>query len=202
MSPRRSRTTGPSPARQLTLIAPDPTQAWVSKIQAAWQKSVTAILETGRVLIDAKDELPRGAFLAMVQLKLPFNRITAYRLMTIAGHPILTNVSHVKHLPPSWGTLYELTRLDETVLLARIEDGTINPKMERKHVAELREPGPKLPKQPRLIDPVDRCTMAVRSLVLDAARGMPSDRWGELFAALRDELADCEKTAAKHRGAE
>ncbi len=31
--------------------------------------------------------------------------------MAIAQHPILSKVAHGQHLPPSWGTLYELTQL-------------------------------------------------------------------------------------------
>jgi hypothetical protein len=40
-------------------------------------------------------------------------------------------------LPPSWGTLYELTKLDDDTLLALIEDDTINPKLERKQAEAL-----------------------------------------------------------------
>jgi N6-adenosine-specific RNA methylase IME4 len=43
----------------------------------------------------------------------------------------------VQHLPASWGTLYELTKLDDDQFEARIEDGTINPDMERKAISTL-----------------------------------------------------------------
>jgi hypothetical protein len=43
----------------------------------------------------------------------------------------------VSHLPSSWGTLYELTKLPETQFKAKLSDGTINPKMERRDVAAL-----------------------------------------------------------------
>lgn len=61
--------------------------------------------------------------------------------------------------------------------------------------------GEKLPKQNHPIDPVDRCAMTIRSTVLQATRDLPPERWTELFAALRDELADVEKTAESHRDA-
>lgn len=35
----------------------------------------------------------------------------AQRLMQIASNPALANATHVSLLPPSWGTLYELSRL-------------------------------------------------------------------------------------------
>jgi hypothetical protein len=191
--------------RQLTLILPstDPSKSWVARIQAAWQKSVASILETGRLLIEAKgDPEMKGRFEAMVKLKLPFNASTARRLMIIAQHAVISNRAHGHALPPSWRTLYELTKLDHTELAARIEDGTINPKIERKDVDELRGKkrkgrAPKLPKQNHPIDPLDCCTMRVRSVVLDATRNLPRERWDELFAALRDELADCESTAKR-----
>jgi hypothetical protein len=59
---------------------------WTSRIAAAWQKGVEAILETGRLLIEAKAALRHGEFKSMIQLKLPFNPGTAQRLMAIARH--------------------------------------------------------------------------------------------------------------------
>jgi len=39
-------------------------------------------------------------------------------LMAIAEHSVIGNVHHGGHLPPSWTTLYELTKLDNETLLA------------------------------------------------------------------------------------
>jgi hypothetical protein len=50
----------------------------------------------------------------------------------LAGHPVISNAEHVRHLPPSWGTLYQLTKVEPAVLKAAIKDGRVNPKMERK----------------------------------------------------------------------
>jgi hypothetical protein len=106
------------------------------RISAAWGKQVASILETGQALIDAKDELEYGSFEAMVQQKLPFEPRTARRLMAIAKCNLLR--THVSDLPASWGTLYELTRLPLEMLRAKLNDGTINPKTERKDVARWR----------------------------------------------------------------
>jgi Protein of unknown function (DUF3102) len=67
---------------------------WTSRIAAVWQKGVEAILETGRLLIEAKAALKHGEFKSMVQLKLPFNPGTAQRLMAIARHPVISNAAH------------------------------------------------------------------------------------------------------------
>jgi hypothetical protein len=32
--------------------------------------------------------------------------------MAVAEHPVLSNSAHVQNLPPSWGTLYELTKAE------------------------------------------------------------------------------------------
>lgn len=44
---------------------------------------------------------------------LPFGRQTAYKLMAVAADKRLAGVAHVRTLPASWGTLYELTKLDD-----------------------------------------------------------------------------------------
>jgi Protein of unknown function (DUF3102) len=53
--------------------------------------------------------------------------------------------------------------------------------------------------RPKAIGPIDRCTMAVRSTVLEIMREMDAASWDELFVALRDELADLEKVAARRK---
>jgi hypothetical protein len=49
----------------------------------------------------------------MIEAELPFKRSTAHKLMAISADERLSNVSHGKHLPPSWTKLYELTRLPD-----------------------------------------------------------------------------------------
>jgi hypothetical protein len=117
--------------------AAGPSNAWAERISAIWQQSTAAIIETGRLLIQARDNLDHGQWLKMVQAELPFNQRTAQRLMAIAQHPVLSNTTHVPHLPSSWGTLYELTKLPSVELEAKISDGSINPRLERRDVAAL-----------------------------------------------------------------
>ena len=45
--------------------------------------------------------------------KVPFGVRTAQFLMAIAEHSILSNTKHASLLPPSWMTVYELTKLVE-----------------------------------------------------------------------------------------
>jgi hypothetical protein len=60
----------------------------------------------------------------------------------VAEHPKLSNATHVSLLPPSWGTLYALSKLPLATLKARLADGSITPKLERKDVAKLKSHGP------------------------------------------------------------
>jgi hypothetical protein len=116
---------------------------------------VANIIERGRVLIQAKDELPHGSFESMV--KRHFDLDHARRLMRITRHPILSNQAHALVLPPSWMTLYELTKLPEDVLLAKLKDGTINPKIERKDVTAIlmaMKPAPLTGLRARIFDAV------------------------------------------------
>lgn len=109
-------------------------ESWARRIGGAWQKSVDAIFETGRLIAEAKAALPHGAFTDMVETKLPFGARAAQRLMAIAADEKLTNPTHVSHLPASWGTLYELTKLDTETFQRRIKEGTIRPDMQRREV--------------------------------------------------------------------
>jgi Protein of unknown function (DUF3102) len=110
---------------------------WAARISAAWRQSVDSIIETGRLLLAAKADpkMQHGEWGTMVESDLPFNRHTAHKLMQIAGDKRLTNVSQGKHLPPSWTTLYELTKLDDDTFDQKLRDGSINPEMKRKDVA-------------------------------------------------------------------
>jgi hypothetical protein len=112
-------------------------QTYIREINAAWQMSLQSVLETGRLLIEAKKQLPHGDFEAMIRNDLQFSPQTARKIMSIAAHPVISNRAHVRDFPSSWGTLYELTKVPEQKLLAKISDGTINPKMERKQAVAL-----------------------------------------------------------------
>jgi hypothetical protein len=104
--------------------------SWVARIRAAWQKSFDGIIEVGRLLVEAKEVL-HGDFIAMVESELPFKRRTAHRLMAVAQDERLSNGTHGSHFPPSWRSLYEISRLDDATFAAKIADGTINPECQR-----------------------------------------------------------------------
>jgi DUF3102 family protein len=114
---------------------------WLSGPQPApfsFIGSVDSIITVGRLIAEAKAELRHGEFSAMIRADLPFGPRTARRLMAVAQHPVIAKGTHASVLPPSWTTLYELTRLPEETLEAKIAEGVIHAGIERKDVAALR----------------------------------------------------------------
>jgi N6-adenosine-specific RNA methylase IME4 len=87
------------------------------------------MIEIGRLLNQAKDSLQHGEFLKMIEGELPFSRSTAARFMKISGDRRI--VANVQHLPAAWGTMYELTKLDDVTFEARLAAGKIHPDMAR-----------------------------------------------------------------------
>ena len=126
-------------------------QQAVKRITAAWQKSVSGIIECGRLLNEAKAEFPPGEFTVMVDEDLPFSARTSEYLMAIARDQRLVNPHHGSLLlPANWRTMAELTTLSDDEFARGIETGAINPDMTGRAVAALKtkpeiEPPPAKP---------------------------------------------------------
>jgi hypothetical protein len=61
---------------------------------------------------------------------------TARMLMQIAEHKVIGNRNHGSELPPSWRTLYELTKVPEPELRRALSDGRIAANLTRRHLDE------------------------------------------------------------------
>jgi predicted ArsR family transcriptional regulator len=138
----------------LALIDPQRTwQDYVERITVTWRRSIASIIETGRLLNEAKADIPHGVFEMMVASKLPFGPRSARMFMAVASNSVLVSVKYIAVLPPSWATLYELSTFPPNILEQKLMDGTITPKMERKDVLELKANClPKEPSKSSLID--------------------------------------------------
>jgi N6-adenosine-specific RNA methylase IME4 len=140
---------------------------WAARITATWRQAFESIIETGRLLIAAKVDLPHGAFLDMIKADLPFGPSTVQRLMVVARDERLSNTAHGQFLPPSWRTLYELTKLPDEELQARIADGTIHADMQRRDIAVV----------------VKKARRAEREVELGAKQlALPQRRYGHIVA--------------------
>lgn len=113
--------------------------AWALLINGAYRRTYESTIETGRLLIAAKEKLAQhGTWLPMLQEKLDFSPDNAQRLMAIARDERLTNTEHVRFLPRSPSTLYLLSRLSDDQFARGLAEKIIRPDMERKDVEILR----------------------------------------------------------------
>jgi hypothetical protein len=145
---------------------------WAPRINAEWRKSVEGILNVGRELIAAKQACEHGEFLRMfkghdkaVSEPLPFGRQAGEQLMAVARCEPIANCQHVSSLPQSWGTLYELTKLDDETLIAGIKAGEITPETTRAQAAALRSDSVDQPDQPPHEEMADAVEKAVARFI-------------------------------------
>lgn len=117
--------------------AADDPGRWAPVIMEAWGRSVTAVIETGRLLAEAKAAVAHGDWERLCDEMLPFGSRTAQRLMQIAAHDRLSNPTHASLLPSSWVTLEALSRLDNETFDAAVEAGVITPTLERRRARRL-----------------------------------------------------------------
>jgi hypothetical protein len=113
-------------------------QDWADRINASWDAAVKNFIETGRGLLASRASHQHGQWDRLfkdhpchVARPIRCTRQTAFRLMAIAKHPILSDVTHVYLLPRHWGTLYELTKLPEWFLKRLLTQGRIHPELTR-----------------------------------------------------------------------
>lgn len=133
-------------------VLPHPTprrREWAKQITTRWHEARQAIIDLGQMLIEAKEDLPHGEWLAMIQSDLPFGEDAAQRLAKIARNSVLSNTAHARYLPTSREPLYEMTKLPVPVLEQRLADGSITPettvadvkRMRREHRRALEDEG-------------------------------------------------------------
>lgn len=137
-----------------------------------WRKSVEAVVEVGRLLMQAKRLCEHGEFLRLfkgsvnaVSDPVPFGIHTADRLMAIAAKPALADCAHAHTLPQSWATLYELTKLDDEQIVSGIKAGEITPDMTRAEASALRSDPVEKPEQPPHEEMADAVKNAVTKFV-------------------------------------
>ena len=115
-------------------------QEFEALIQGAWQKETGRILEVGKLLLQAREQLLPAVFKG---LRLPFKARMAQMLAKIAANPVLADPANHGSLPPCWRTLYELTKVPSNELRSAIDTGLVHPGMQRKDVNSLRGRGSK-----------------------------------------------------------
>jgi len=115
--------------------------AWRTRIETAWQRSVESVIEVGRLVKQAKDQL--GVSYSLLETELPFSSTVAAFLIKISENPVLSNPAYHSRLPNGYNTLYYLASVDEKQLIEQIENGEVTPNFTLASAKSLREISPK-----------------------------------------------------------
>lgn len=121
---------------------------WAERIRDAYGQTVEAVFQVGRELLQAKEALPHGEFMVMVERELPFSPRTAQCYMAIASSENFQMRSSAAHLPSSWTTLDVLQRLDASTFDAAVQAGKVHPEMTRAEAEALLPVRPSAPPVP------------------------------------------------------
>ena len=119
-------------------------QSYQDAINRSWQETTEAILKTCALLVKAKDDLDDDEYKQLIQ-NLAFSKRTLDRLLAIGRDKRLE--THVSQLPPSWGTLHEISRLDNHKFKTALREKVINPSALRKDITAIASPSSTLATQ-------------------------------------------------------
>lgn len=120
---------------------------WAKRINDQWkhirETAVGGFIQLGHDLIAAKRDLGikygnTAVFVEMVKADLDFSHNSANAFIRIAKWVDRRQfVDDIHKLPPDWGTIDKLTRLDDATFKRLLDDGTICPTLPRNDVASL-----------------------------------------------------------------
>jgi hypothetical protein len=115
-----------------TIVENRTPEQWAQVIRADLGQAVAGFVAAGEHLTEARRQIKHGEWEAWCREQVGISPATGTMLMALPKHEAISNPYHGKDLPPSWRTLYELSRLEPPLLIAAIEAGDIHPEMERK----------------------------------------------------------------------
>lgn len=155
---------------------------FADRISASWQKTVESIFETRAWIIDARKTLSPIDYKKLtdhLDKKCGMSKPTITKLTKISENEILTAPANIPKLPPSYGTLYQLTRYEYSQLSDALETDQFTPSIQRKKVIELFEPEKTKPKT-RHQKPLLKVSLT------GTPTNIPEDELANLRAALND----------------
>jgi N6-adenosine-specific RNA methylase IME4 len=115
----------------------DDIHRWTAEITELWHRNIKGFFDMGRLLKDAKVALPHGDFRHMIERELPFKSRMAQLYMKLADDPKFAPPRCISHLPPSIGTLTEISKLPEGVYDRLVADKVIHPGVTRGEIATI-----------------------------------------------------------------
>ena len=113
---------------------------YLISITSAWNKAAMSIIEVGRQLNEAQNDLNKIEF-RQLKRELEDQRImsnsTITKLRMIANNVVLTREENQKYLPPSYETLYLLTRVEDDELEKAFVNQQISTETQRSNISEI-----------------------------------------------------------------
>ena len=114
--------------------------SYLISITSAWNKAAMSIIEVGRQLNEAKENLSNIKF-RQLKRELEDQRImsnsTITKLRMIANNVVLTKEENQKYLPPSYETLYLLSRVEENELSEAFDNQLISTETQRNNIPNI-----------------------------------------------------------------
>lgn len=110
------------------------------EIASCWRKAVSSIIEAASLLRSAEEQLSSAQFRELrkdLAENQGISQAVTSKLKKIGENKILSNPANAPHLPPSYATLYELTRVSEVNLTSALKSGDINANTQLKDVQSL-----------------------------------------------------------------
>jgi hypothetical protein len=110
-------------------------EEFASRISTSWFRSVKQIYMTGSECAEAQGRLGPKARRALLN-KLPFGASTFSKLVQIGNDHRIPKI--IKHLPPSFTSIYCITRLSTSELKAGLRAGIVKTDATREEIQQLR----------------------------------------------------------------
>jgi hypothetical protein len=110
---------------------------FAGEISKLWADVQHRFVQIGRYLTQAKQALPHGEYLEMIERDLPFSRFVAHQLRAVA-EAIDTGVVPVERLPNNYSTIYQVVTLSPEERTQALETNIIRPEMRRADLVEFK----------------------------------------------------------------
>jgi hypothetical protein len=122
-------------------VSPTQIAAWQGRIKSGWQKSVSGIIETAKVLQDIHTQAKKvhGSWKKVFEGpgKPSFGADTARMMIKIAENRVLTNPKYTSRLPACWYSLYRLDQLRPDRLQLLIDNKKVHADLQQSDVEEI-----------------------------------------------------------------
>lgn len=117
-----------------------PTKRAVSNVGAAWNKTIDSLLETANLLYTYYQQANWKEIKEQLQFDGVMGASVISMMIGIGRDPRLQKPSLKKLLPPSYNTLYLLTKLDDDVIDAKVKEEVLTPALTVQEVREWSKP--------------------------------------------------------------